>query len=116
MSDGNSVATDLIAGLTEYAEVLEDDRPIHTFFGLSYANYLVLPRSVMQAMPTGWQRQMVHLLERVQEKFGDLYSNRLYDVKLVADSDAETGEAIAYEPDPLANYRQPIPELRPDEK
>jgi len=88
-----------------------DDQPIHSFFGLSYANYLVLPRSVMEAMPASWQRQMVHLLERVGEKYGHLYSSHLYDVKMVADTDADTGEAIAYQSDPLANYRHPIPEL-----
>jgi len=43
------------------------DDPIHEFFGLSYANYLVLQRSVMQSMPYKWQRTMVNLLNELDE-------------------------------------------------
>src|SRR5688572_30354322 len=35
---------------------------IHIWFGLSYANYLVYPRSLLQSMPDEWQRQFVKLL------------------------------------------------------
>ena len=35
---------------------------IHEYFGLSYANYLVVPRVVLQSMPEEWQRQFVELL------------------------------------------------------
>lgn len=42
-------------------------RDIHTYFGLSYANYLVLPRSVMQSMPEEWQYQFVELLEQLDD-------------------------------------------------
>lgn len=95
--------------------IVDDPQPIHTYFGLTYASYLVLPRSVMQAMPVQWQTQMVKLLEQVEERYGGLYGSNGYDVRLVADTDADTGEAIAFEPDPLANYRYPIPELRKTE-
>ena len=40
---------------------------IHQFFGLSYANYLVLPRSVLQSMPDEWQRRFVKCLEELDE-------------------------------------------------
>ena len=39
------------------------ESPIHWYFGLSYANYLVLPRSVLQSMPIKWQEDFVKLLE-----------------------------------------------------
>jgi hypothetical protein len=39
--------------------------PIHTWFGLSYANYLVLPRTVLQSMPQDWQERFVALLGEV---------------------------------------------------
>ena len=32
------------------------ERPIHTWFGLSYSNFLVLHRACLQAMPDAWQR------------------------------------------------------------
>lgn len=40
---------------------------IHTYFGLSYAHYLVLPRSVLQSMPEEWQHKFVELLEELDE-------------------------------------------------
>lgn len=36
--------------------------PVHTAFGLTYANYLVLPRAVLQSMPLEWQEKFVKLL------------------------------------------------------
>lgn len=40
---------------------------IHNWFGLSYANYLVLPRSVLQSMPDSWQEEFVKLLDKIPE-------------------------------------------------
>ena len=37
--------------------------PVHAWFGLTYANYLVLPRAVLQSMPAEWQEKFVKLLE-----------------------------------------------------
>lgn len=53
----------------------EDASPpmdIHTWFGLTYANYLVLPRSVLQSMPEEWQHSLVALLEEMQGQYGGL--------------------------------------------
>lgn len=44
-----------------------DDDPIHSFFGLTYAHYLVLPRSILQSMPKKWQRDFVKLLEQLDD-------------------------------------------------
>jgi hypothetical protein len=49
-----------------------DHEAIHLWFGLSYANYLVLPRSVLQSMPDEWQKQFVLLLNEAQETFDHL--------------------------------------------
>lgn len=38
------------------------DPPVHAWFGLTYANYLVMPRSLLQSMPHEWQAQLVALL------------------------------------------------------
>lgn len=39
---------------------------VHKWFGLSYAPYLTLPRSVLQSMPGEWQKRMVALLRELQ--------------------------------------------------
>lgn len=45
--------------------IVEDPDPIHTWFGLSYASYLTIPRSVLQSMPTEWQQRFVACLEQL---------------------------------------------------
>lgn len=45
---------------------------IHRWFNLTYANYLVLPRAVLQSMPDEWQVRMVQLLEEAHELYGGL--------------------------------------------
>lgn len=40
---------------------------IHEYFELTYANYLVLPRTVLQSMPDKWQEQFVNLLRQIPE-------------------------------------------------
>ena len=43
------------------------DGKIHEWFGLSYASYLVLPRSILQSTPQEWQDKFVDLLEELEE-------------------------------------------------
>jgi hypothetical protein len=45
------------------------DGPMHLFFELSYASYLVLPRALIQEMPLEWQRRMVSLLDQMRAEF-----------------------------------------------
>lgn len=42
---------------------------VHGWFGLSYANYLVLPRTLMQSMPDDWQARMVACLTEMHAAF-----------------------------------------------
>lgn len=49
-------------------EIHQEDDPIHNWFGLSYASYLTIPRSVLQSMPVDWQRRMVKLLEEMAKE------------------------------------------------
>ncbi|WP_186445744.1 hypothetical protein [Paenibacillus cremeus] len=44
-------------------------KDIHLWFGLTYAQYLTIPRSVLQSMPEDWQHKFVELLEEL----GDTY-------------------------------------------
>ena len=73
---------------------------IHGYFGLSYANYLVLPRTVLQSMPDEWQEQFVVLLEQVPETFGtDWEPDGGYRV-LALDKDKK------FQSDPYSNYER----------
>jgi hypothetical protein len=53
---------------------VETEEPIHEHFGLSYAHYLVLPRSVLQSMSVEWQKQFVSLLKQMDDKIDDKYA------------------------------------------
>ena len=55
--------------------------PVHTWYGLSYTNYLVLPRTFMQSMPTEWQQRMVASLEELDEAFQHIPQADVYDVQ-----------------------------------
>lgn len=63
-------------------ERADEMEAIHTWFSLTYANYLVLPRSVLQSMPDEWQQRFVGTLNELDEAFGHLadpsYEVRVY--------------------------------------
>ncbi len=71
---------------------------MHAWFGLSYANYLVLERTLLQAMPGRWQRRFVALLEELYVARGDLPDAYGYRVQPV-DAGGRFVEA------PLPHYR-----------
>ena len=45
---------------------------IHEWFGLTYSNYLTLPRSLLQSMPDEWQERFVKCLEEMRAAFSHL--------------------------------------------
>jgi hypothetical protein len=47
------------------ADLTIDESPIHLWFELSYAQYLTIPRSVLQSMPTQWQQRFVDCLQEL---------------------------------------------------
>lgn len=49
-----------------------DPEAVHGWFGLSYSNYLVLPRTLMQSMPAAWQGRIVALLEEMQAAYAHI--------------------------------------------
>lgn len=71
--DGNYNAESMrILGnhLLALSKRLEQPSPtddVHNWFELSYAQYLTVPRSVLQSMPSEWQRKFVALLEEMDE-------------------------------------------------
>jgi len=42
---------------------------IHEWFELTYANYLTIPRSILQSMPDKWQEKFVECLNELDETF-----------------------------------------------
>tara|TARA_B100000902_G_C27315541_1_gene921082 strand:- start:3101 stop:3547 length:447 start_codon:yes stop_codon:yes gene_type:complete len=42
---------------------------VHSWFGLSYATWLTIPRVLLEQMPTDWQLQFTHLLEQYENTF-----------------------------------------------
>lgn len=54
------------------------DGPIHGWFGLSYSNYLVLHRTLMQSMPVGWQTRAVALFDELDAAYAHLDKAQAY--------------------------------------
>jgi hypothetical protein len=73
---------------------------VHNWFELSYAQYLTIPRSIMEAMPEEWQKRMVACLKELDSTFDWRPSEGRYWVKL-------KNSKGQYVKDPLMQYRHP---------
>ncbi|MDR3560522.1 MAG: hypothetical protein P4N59_03635 [Negativicutes bacterium] len=72
---------------------------VHGWFGLTYASYLVIPRSLLQGMPEDWQEKFVALLDECGEVYDQSQIKDQYTVNL--------REGNRYIADPYRNYRHP---------
>lgn len=45
---------------------------VHTMFGLTYANYLVLNRTLLQSMPEDWQHRFTALVDEFDRAFANV--------------------------------------------
>jgi hypothetical protein len=54
------------------AKVIDTSEPVHEWFGLTYSNYLVLPRSILQSMPLEWQKRFVACLQELDQAYEGL--------------------------------------------
>ena len=79
-------------------KVLTADQPISVWFELSYAQFLTIPRLVMEAMPLEWQQKMAGLLKEMDDTFDWRPKEGRYWVRL-KDGHGRFSEA------PLADYR-----------
>lgn len=81
-----------------------DKQDIHTWFELSYAQYLTVPRSVLQSMPIEWQHKFTELLYELDDKIDWRPKSGRYWVRLKDDKGR-------YVHDPLMEYRhaKPLP-------
>jgi len=55
-------------GIVTPSSAEQDHEPIHGWFELSYAQFLTIPRSVLQSMPEPWQAKFVALLQELDDK------------------------------------------------
>lgn len=83
-----------------------DEEPIHGWFGLTYANYLTLPRTLLQSMPSEWQRRFVQCLAELDYAFRDIGQPSSY---LVQARDAD-GKFIL---DPIPHYNRGRARIEP---
>jgi hypothetical protein len=79
-----------LAELAAHAAAADEAPDVHTFFGLSYANYLVVPRTLLQSMPDQWQQRFTGILSEMQEAFGHVPQAAAY--KVTAAEAREPGE------------------------
>ena len=70
--------------MSEKIEFTDEDDYIHNWFGLTYANYLVLPRSILQSMDAEWQKKMVNLLNDLEDKMREEYLQDMPDYSVNA--------------------------------
>jgi len=81
-------------------DVVGRDR-LSCFFSLSYANYLTVPRSLLEAMPGAWQGGLAELLEELGDEFQwPVVGGVRIEVRLRDSSGHYVG-------DPLSEYRRP---------
>ena len=81
-------------------EMYEDENePLSLWFELSYAQFLTVPRLVLQSMPIEWQMKMAILLQEMDETFDWRPKEGRYWVKL-KDGNGRFMDA------PLNNYRR----------
>ena len=86
--------------------------PVHTWFGLSYSNYLVLHRTLMQSMPAEWQQRMVACLREMDTAFEHVPQPEAFRVEaatehLVGELDTDQLETAGITE---TEYDEPVPE------
>lgn len=92
-------------------EIIRED-PIHVWFGLTYASYLVLPRVALVSMPYNWQKRLVKLLDEMEEAF---YPDNLLPSETSHYKVFLTDNSGRFVKDPLRHYRH-HPKLKIKEK
>jgi hypothetical protein len=48
-------------------KTIDCEEPVHEWFGLTYASYQVVPRSVLQSTPINWQKKFIKLMDELDE-------------------------------------------------
>ena len=72
---------------------------IHEWFELSYCNYQVLHRSLLQSMPGGWQHRFVECLRELDAAYSHLKMPMVYAV-------TPRGENGRFIKEPIPHYNR----------
>lgn len=59
---------------------IDGDEPVHTFFGLSYSNYYVMPRTLAQSMSLEWQHRFTAVMNELNEAYAHIERAAGYEV------------------------------------
>lgn len=78
-------------------------KDLHTWFGLSYSAFLVMPRVAMMQMPKEWQEQMSELLHQYDETI----NTRAFGVHSCFVTVKDANNKFMKMPEQLINYRHP---------
>lgn len=78
------------------------DGKVHEWFELTYAQYLTIPRSVLESMPDKWQEKFVDCLTELDNTIDWRPTEGRYWVQLKDDKGK-------YKQDPFREYRYPVP-------
>jgi hypothetical protein len=79
---------------------LESSEPIHEWFSLTYASYLVLRRSVLQSAPVDVQARLVSVLRELAELFDEEAMDANFVVQVRSESSGK------FVDDPYADYER----------
>ena len=77
----------------------DSGEPVHSYFELTYAHYLVISRTALQSMPIEWQKRFIECMEELESRI-DWQQN--YEVHLRN----ENGQFLPIELDPLNDYER----------
>ncbi|MCG5464320.1 hypothetical protein MED01_002486 [Micromonospora sp. MED01] len=98
------------------------DGPVHHFFGLTYSNYQVIPRALMQSMPVEWQERMVACIEELQAAYTHLDHPDTYEVTAAVEceysdlNDADMRQLGITQPDAADGDGDEIPDVFYDKR
>ncbi len=89
----------------DYELVREDDHEaVHGYFELSYAHYLVIPRTALQSMPGEWQKRFVECMKELDEAIPAWRSPANYNYHAILKD--EKGKIHSITQDPLNDYQR----------
>lgn len=83
---------------------MDESQSMEEFWGISRAEYLTLPRSIIQLMPKKWQDKLAELLNEMSESADWHPEGEDSYWVILGRPDPETEEIIDI-PDPLKDYR-----------
>lgn len=78
------------------SDMRAEDGPVHTWFELTYANYLVLHRTVLQSMPGEWQERFVACLMELQDACAGLEMPSKFAVNVRRDDGRFTSDPVPH--------------------